>query len=140
MLGGEASFSAPFSLPFTEPTASDAASSAFSAAFSSIFAGVPTLEGSSDSSSITKAVSNSDGSGPLPLPLLSFGFGLCGLDEGESVREVDLRAEEADLDTEGEAVAFWRACSSAMRESIAPLIRFGTDSSVDGPHEAVNIT
>jgi hypothetical protein len=33
-------------------------------------------------------------------------LGLRGLDEGESVLEVDLRAEEVDLDKAGEAVAF----------------------------------
>ena len=59
----------------------------------------------------------------------SFGFARLGLAEGESVRDVDLLAVEADLEMIGvvEAVAaetFCRACSSAMRWSIAPLILY----------------
>jgi len=83
--------------------------------------GVPTLETSS-SSSITKAASNSAGSGPRPVGAVpsSFGFARLGLAEGESVREEDLRADEPDRDTAGGvddvvAEAFWRACSSAIR-------------------------
>jgi hypothetical protein len=59
----------------------------------------------------------------------SFGFALLGLAEGESVREDDLLAVEADRETAGgvEAVvadAFCRACSSAILWSIAPLILY----------------
>jgi hypothetical protein len=94
-----------------------------------MIAGVPTLDGSSESSSMTKAPSNSEGSGPLLVASLSLGFGFLGLEAGDSVREVDLRTVEDDLEI-GEAEDFWRACSSAIRESIAPLIRFGTDQSL----------
>ena len=41
------------------------------------------------------------------------------------MREVERRTVEFDLAT-GEATDFWRACSSAMRESMAPLRRFET--------------
>lgn len=92
-------------------------------ALSSPIAGVPTLEGPSDSSSITKAFSNSEGSGPRAVdPSLSFGRARLGLDAGDSVLELDRLAVEADLATEG--AAFARACSSAIRESIAPLSRY----------------
>ena len=91
-------------------------------AFSSPIAGVPTLEGPSDSSSITKAFSNSEGSGPRAVEAsLSFGRGRLGFEAGESVLELDRRAVEADLATGGAALA--RACSSAIRESMAPLSR-----------------
>lgn len=102
---------------------------------SSILAGVPTRDGSSDSSSITKVPSNSEGSGPLiTAASSSFGFGFRARLAGDSVRdEVDCRpAVEADLEIGAvDAAAFWRACSSAMRESIAPLIRFGRVSKVN---------
>jgi hypothetical protein len=80
-------------------------------------------DGSSESSSITKAASNSAGSGPRgggPSP--SFGLDLLGCVEGDSVR-VEGRLVELDLDTGAVPADFWRACSSAMRESIAPLSR-----------------
>jgi hypothetical protein len=93
-----------------------------------VIAGVPTLEGSSESSSITKAPSNSEGSGPLLCPS-SFGFGLLGFVAGDSVRDSDLRTVDADLDM-GDVVDFWRACSSAILESIAPFIRFRTHQSL----------
>ena len=56
---------------------------------------------------------------------LSFGF-LRGLEEGDSVLEVDLLTVDADLEgvVVAEVAIFWRACSSAMRESIAPLSRY----------------
>jgi hypothetical protein len=69
-------------------------------AFSSPIEGVPTLDGSSDSSSITKAFSNSDGSGPRAVfTSLSLGFGFLGLEEGESVLEVGLLDVDADRET-----------------------------------------
>ena len=56
---------------------------------------------------------------------LSFGFRR-GLEEGDSVLEVDLLTVDADLEgvVAAEVAVFWRACSSAMRESIAPLSRY----------------
>lgn len=62
---------------------------------------------------------------------LSFGFRL-GLEEGDSVREVDRLTVDADLEgvvAVAEVAIFWRACSSAMRESMAPLSRYGQDKS-----------
>ena len=113
-----AAFSDPFSLPSPDPPASEGA--LLKAAFSSIVTGVLTPEGSSESSSMTKAVSNSEGSGPRAgVPSLSFGFAFRGLAEGESVR----RAVELDLAT-GAGADFWRACSSAIRESTACLRRW----------------
>ena len=102
--------------------------SASELAFSSIIAGVPApaTEAWSASSSIMKAFSNSEGSGPLAVsPSLSFGLGLRGFDDGESVLDVDLRAAEVDLDV-GAPVSFWRACSSAIRESTAFFNRLRT--------------
>lgn len=46
------------------------------------------------------------------------------------MREVERRTVEFDLAT-GEAADFWRACSSAMRESMAPLRRFETGQQVE---------
>lgn len=104
------------------------------AVFSSVIAGVPTLEGSSESSSITKAPSNSEGSGPLLGPS-SLDLGLLGFIAGDSVRDVDLRTVDGDLEI-GDVVDFCRACSSAILESIAPFIRFRTDQSVFSTHKA----
>ena len=84
--------------------------------------GVPTLLGSS--SSITKALSNSEGSGPLGSLDTSTFLLLDPLAAGDSFREeADLPAVEADL-AMGVPEAFARACSSAMRESTAALMRF----------------
>jgi hypothetical protein len=133
---GRGAVSGAFSDTFSPPSIAAFASvgallSAIKAAFSSIISGVPTREGSSGSSSITKAFSNSEGSGPLAaIPSLSFGLGFRSFDDGESVLDVDLRAEEADLDT-GVPAAFWRACSSAIRESTAFFNRFGTSQLFD---------
>jgi hypothetical protein len=97
-------------------------------AFSSIVsvdgggAGVPTRDGSSESSSITNAASNSEGSGPLVPSSTSFGLARL-LRAGDSVLEdVDLLV--LDAVPAGVAAAFARACSSAILESIAPLSRF----------------
>ena len=101
---GRGAVSSVFSCPFSPMSmgagpSPGALASADKPTFSSIIAGVPTREGSSDSSSITKAFSNSEGSGPLAvIPSLSFGLGLRGFDEGESVLDVGLRAVEPDLD------------------------------------------
>ena len=75
-----------------------------------------------------KAVSNSEGSGPLVgVPSLSFGFGFRGLAEGESAR----RAVELDraIETGVECCAA-RACSSAIRVSTACLRRWNRQVSV----------
>ena len=73
----------------------------------------------SSSSSITKAVSNSDGSGPREPSSTTLGLGL--------VRFAGSARVEFDLDTVAEpaadALAFARACSSAILESMAPLSR-----------------
>ena len=97
------SFSATFS--FVSADSVFALTSVIFSAFSPS-AGVPTLEGSSDSSSITKAFSNSEGSGPLAgASPLSFGFGRLGFEAGDSpVLEEDLAAVEEDLEIG--AVAF----------------------------------
>lgn len=115
-----AGLSSPFSLPSADPTSVGVLSAI--EAFSSSTAGVLVPEGSSGSSSRTKA---SAGSRTLPGASFSFCLGLRGGRAGEPFRsdcEVDLT--EAVRDTG--AAALCRACSSAIRVSIAPLIRFGT--------------
>lgn len=80
-------------------------------------AGVPTLVGGSDSSSMAKAPSNSDGSGPLDpsSSTLTLGRGLLSLARAAGLRLVEgVRAGE-----EGSVLSF--ACSSAIRWSIAPF-------------------
>jgi hypothetical protein len=98
---GAFSFSATFSATFSFVSADSvfALTSVILSAFSP-GAGVPTLEGSSDSSSITKAFSNSEGSGPLAgASPLSFGFGRLGFEAGDSpVLEEDLAVVEEDLE------------------------------------------
>jgi hypothetical protein len=91
------SFSATFS--FVSADSVFALTSVIFSAFSPS-AGVPTLEGSSDSSSITKAFSNSEGSGPLAgASPLSFGFGRLDFEAGDSpVLEEDLAVVEEDLE------------------------------------------
>jgi hypothetical protein len=91
------SFSATFS--FVSADSVFALTSVIFSAFSPS-AGVPTLEGSSDSSSITKAFSNSEGSGPLAgASPLSFGFGRLDFEAGDSpVLEDDLAIVEEDLE------------------------------------------
>lgn len=86
--------------------------------------GVPALLDPS-SSSIVNSGSNSAGSGPLPatpLSAVSNNFARACLLEGESVRADD-RTAEFDRDGDPE-VTFCLACSSAMRESIAPFKRY----------------
>lgn len=74
--------------------------------------------------SITNSGSNSFGSGPLcedSRSLLSARFGRDGRTAGDAARDVGRLAVELDL---GESwAAFCRACSAAMVESMAPLIR-----------------
>lgn len=77
-----------------------------SATLSSVMVGVPTRDMSSDSSSITKAVSNSEGSGPRAGAASSLGLGRLGFAEGESVLELNLLAVEADLETGAGVAAF----------------------------------
>jgi hypothetical protein len=104
---GDASavFSFPATFSFVSADSAFALTSVIFSVFSSR-AGVPTLDGSSDSSSITKAFSNSEGSGPLAgASPLSFGFGRLGFEAGDSpVLEEDLAAVEEDLEIG--AVAF----------------------------------
>jgi hypothetical protein len=91
--------------------------------FASGIAGVPLREGSSESSSITKAPSNTEGSGPLAPSSTSFGRAR-DLFEGDSfLSEADLLDVELVL-AGNAAAAFALACSSAILESIAPLIRY----------------
>ena len=95
--------SAAFSGLITLPSAPSAAAlvSAMLTAFSSI-GGVPAPEGFSDSSSMTKAFSNSEGSVPLAgASPLSFAFGRLSLEAGDSpVLEIDRRmVVEGDLET-----------------------------------------
>jgi hypothetical protein len=98
--------SCPLSPPLAAPFSAGASPfSAIAAGFSFTGAGVPVRDGSSDSSSITKAVSNSAGSGPLPpVPSSSLGRGFPGFLAGDSFagRREDV---EADL-TVGAPVAF----------------------------------
>lgn len=88
-------------------------------------AGVPTRVEASDSSSITKADSNSAGSGPLPsISSSSFSLGLREFLEGDSFAgRLEVEDVEADLWTV-ELVAFSRAFSSSMRLSIWALSLF----------------
>jgi hypothetical protein len=102
-------------------------SSSFSVGVSEVCAfsfgrGVPARLGSS-SSPMTNSGSNSDGSGPLPAgAALSPSLPLDGRFEGDRFRELDLRG--AELDLEGvDWPAFCRACSSAIRASMAPRMR-----------------
>ena len=74
------------------------------------------------SSSITNAASNSEGSGPLsPLSTDVTFERVRGRRAGESVLFELLRARPAVGDA---LAALARACSSAMRESIAPFKRY----------------
>jgi hypothetical protein len=89
--------------------------------FISGIAGVPLREGSSESSSITKVPSNTEGSGPLAPSSTSFGR-VCDLFEGDSfLSAADLLAVA--LLAGDAAAAFAFACSSAILESITPFIR-----------------
>ncbi len=82
------------------------------------------------SSPTTNSGSNSAGSGPLPSPPASLDLDdspCLVLTDGESVRAPDRFADDEDREGDcdgGCSAAFWRACSSAMRESMAPLRRW----------------
>jgi hypothetical protein len=74
-------------------------------------------------------MTNSEGSGPFPAGaplLLSPSFDLVDRFEGERLRELERRAVE--LDRGGVACGVVRcfACSSAMRASMAPRMRWET--------------
>jgi hypothetical protein len=75
---------------------------------------------------MTNSGSNSEGSGPFPVGvalLTSPSFDLPGRFEGDRLREFDRLGAELDGDRE-EAEARFFACSSAIRASRAPLMRF----------------
>lgn len=108
--------------------------------FFSVTADASAFVASSGSSSMTKAFSNSEGSGPLTLVPSSLGLGRRGFVAGDSVREFDLCALDDDLETGAPVTDFWRACSSAMRLSIAPLIRFRTGQQIVRARLAPRIT
>jgi hypothetical protein len=110
-------------------------SSLFSLAFSvassvgsafSFGRGVPARLGWSSSSPMTNSGSNSEGSGPLPVGaalLLSPSFDLAVLFEGDRLREPERRVVE--LDRGGvDGVVRCFACSSAIRASMAPRMRW----------------
>lgn len=89
------------SVPFSWPSSGGVASwltlaSAIVPVFSSVLTTSSVLVASSGSSSITKAFSNSEGSGPLPPVPSSLGFGRLGFVAGDSVRELGFRAGEAE--------------------------------------------
>lgn len=92
-------------------------------------AGVTERLGPSDSSSMTKAFSNSAGSGlesMLPSTAASFFFDAKPLAGDSPLIDVDRRTADVGLPVdigEAEAKAFWRACSSAILASTAFLRR-----------------
>lgn len=125
-VGGLGGTSSAFSFALSAPAAVAVASAeGFSSIFSaSVFVGgtgVPARDGSSESSSITNAVSNSEGSGPRVPSSTIFGFARL-LVAGDSFL-ADADVLEVDAVLTGIAAALERACSSAILESIAPLSR-----------------
>lgn len=82
---------------------------------------------------MTNSGSNSEGSGPFPvdadLPALSLSLDLFGRFEGEIFRELDRLGADPGRDGEDVPEARCLACSSAIRASRAPLMRFAAISS-----------
>lgn len=118
------SLSSCFSLPSSTVVAASVIG-AFSFGF-----GVPVRLGCSSSSPTTNSGSNSEGSGPLPVggaALPSASLPRAVRFEGDRLREFDRRgAAPARGGTEGVVRCF--ACSSAMRASMAPRMRWRSQS------------